>query len=126
MPAAALAPTAVAYPPRGAAPAGTALTVARASAEQAWNSRQLAAPITVPRVRVWTYPAPGVVFGCAQAALHGEAAQAARTDCELVQRRAGGGVERGVLRQGRQGTQAGGKDGGTDQETLHGSGFSGG
>lgn len=92
MPAAALATTAVACPARGAAPTGTALTVARASAEQAWNSRQLAAPINVPRVRVWTYPAPGVVFGCAQAALLSEAARAARTHCELVQRRAGGGA----------------------------------
>jgi lipoate-protein ligase A len=43
-------------------------------------------------VRVWTYPAPGVVFGCAQAALREEAVRAGRTDCELVQRRAGGGA----------------------------------
>lgn len=72
--------------------AGTALTVAPAATEQDWNIRQLAEPVGTPRVRVWTYPAPGVVFGCAQAALHGEATQAARTDCELVQRRAGGGA----------------------------------
>lgn len=81
MPAAALAPL-----------AAPALTLARASAEQAWNARQLAAPFTAPRVRVWSYPAPGVVFGCAQAALHEQAAGAAHTDCELVQRRAGGGA----------------------------------
>ncbi len=70
----------------------SALTLARAAAEQDWNARALAAPVGTPRLRVWTYPAPGVVFGCAQAALHGEAARAARTDCELVQRRAGGGA----------------------------------
>lgn len=92
MTAAALAPAATPRAPCGAAAAGSALTVARADAEQAWNSRQLAAPISVPRVRVWTYPAPGVVFGCAQAKLCGEAARAARTECELVQRRAGGGA----------------------------------
>ncbi|MDO9600181.1 MAG: lipoate--protein ligase [Azoarcus sp.] len=89
---AAAAATSVQRTPHGAAHPGAALTLAHASAEQAWNSRQLAAPITVPHVRVWTYPAPGVVFGCAQAALRGEAASAARTECELVQRRAGGGA----------------------------------
>lgn len=81
MPAAALAPV-----------GAPVLTLARAAAEQAWNARQLAAPVTAPRVRVWCYPAPGVVFGCAQAALHDEAVRAAHTDCELVQRRAGGGA----------------------------------
>lgn len=84
MPAAALAPLAPHPMP--------ALTIARAAAEQAWNARQLAAPVTAPRVRVWSYPAPGVVFGCAQTALHEQSARAARTDCELVQRRAGGGA----------------------------------
>jgi len=95
MPAAALAPS-VRTPFASAAvrrvPVGSGLTVAPAAAEQDWNMRQLAAPVTVPRVRVWTYPAPGVVFGCAQAALFDEAARAAHTDCELVQRRAGGGA----------------------------------
>lgn len=87
MPAAALAPLAP------LAPLGLpALTLVHAAAEQAWNARQLAAPVTAPRVRVWSYPEPGVVFGCAQTALHDEAARAAHTDCELVQRRAGGGA----------------------------------
>ncbi|CAL96487.1 biotin/lipoate A/B protein ligase family protein [Azoarcus olearius] len=89
MPAAALAPSTHG---RRLTTSGSALTLARAAAEQDWNTRQLATPVTAPRVRVWTYPAPGVVFGCAQAALHEEAARAARTDCELVQRRAGGGA----------------------------------
>lgn len=89
MPVAALASSSTRRRP-GAA--GTALTLVRATAEQDWNTRQLATPVTVPRVRVWAYPAPGVVFGCAQAALHGEALRAARTQCELVQRRAGGGA----------------------------------
>lgn len=86
---------ALAYPsaaPRGHTAAGGALTITHAAAEQAWNHRQLAAPVRVPRVRVWSYPKPGVVFGCAQAGLHAEAARAARTDCALVQRRAGGGA----------------------------------
>lgn len=69
-----------------------ALTLVDGATEQAWNARQLAAPVSAPRVAVWSYPAPGVVFGCAQAALHDEAARAARTGCELVQRRAGGGA----------------------------------
>lgn len=77
---------------RGHPTVGGALTIAHAAAEQAWNHRQLAAPVRAPRVRVWTYPKPGVVFGCAQAGLHAEAARAARTDCALVQRRAGGGA----------------------------------
>lgn len=77
--------------PLASAPA-PAMTLARAAAEQAWNARQLGTPVTAPRVRVWTYPAPGVVFGCAQAALFEDAARSARTECELVQRRAGGGA----------------------------------
>lgn len=77
---------------RGHTAVGGVLTIAHAAAEQAWNQRQLAAPVRAPRVQVWTYPTPGVVFGCAQARLHAEAAQAARTDCALVQRRAGGGA----------------------------------
>lgn len=90
MPAAALAPAGAAT--RSHTFPGGALTIAHAATEQAWNQRQLAAPVRAPRVRVWTYPTPGVVFGCAQAGLHAEAARAARTGCALVQRRAGGGA----------------------------------
>ena len=89
MPSVALAPSGTRQRTTGSC---SALTLAHATAEQEWNTRQLAAPVTAPRVRVWAYPVPGVVFGCAQAVLHDEAVQAARTQCELVQRRAGGGA----------------------------------
>ncbi len=61
-----------------------------AAGEQRWIEAALAEPVTAPAIRLWTYPAPGVVLGCSQARLL--AARAGRSGCELVQRRAGGGA----------------------------------
>ncbi len=64
------------------------LVTATPHAEQAWNARQLAEPVTEPRLRLWTYRAPGVVFGCSQRALHQRTALADRA----VVRGSGGGA----------------------------------
>lgn len=57
--------------------------------EQDWNRAQLAAPVLRPAVRLWTYAAPGVVLGRAQAALHPGMAGGATP---VVVRDAGGGA----------------------------------
>ncbi|MCO5401574.1 lipoate--protein ligase family protein [Ralstonia soli] len=57
--------------------------------EQEWNRAQLAAPVLRPAVRLWTYAAPGVVLGRAQAALHPGMAGGATP---VVVRDAGGGA----------------------------------
>jgi lipoate-protein ligase A len=57
--------------------------------EQAWNRAQLAQPVLRPAVRLWTYAAPGVVLGRAQAALH---AQLVDGRTPVVVRDAGGGA----------------------------------
>jgi lipoate---protein ligase len=64
--------------------------------EQLWNAGQLALPVTEPRLRLWTYRAPGVVLGCSQTALRERVdATRARTYAlagSLVQRGSGGGA----------------------------------
>ena len=64
--------------------------------EQLWNAGQLARPVTEPRLRLWTYRAPGVVLGCSQTALR-ERFDATRGGTyalagSLVQRGSGGGA----------------------------------
>jgi lipoate---protein ligase len=64
--------------------------------EQLWNAGQLALPVTEPRLRLWTYRAPGVVLGCSQTALR-ERVDATRAATyalagSLVQRGSGGGA----------------------------------
>lgn len=61
-------------------------------AEQKWITQQLAEPVRIPRLRLWTYPAPGVVLGCSQGGLLPQAQRAAPPDCEIALRRAGGGA----------------------------------
>lgn len=60
--------------------------------EQAWNSRQLEAPVTTPRFHVWTYATPTIVLGCSQRALHAEVAGRLPQGLALVQRPSGGGA----------------------------------
>lgn len=74
--------------------AGTAscLHLATPLAEQEWIAQQLAEPVCAPRLRLWTYPAPGVVLGCAQGRLLPQVQRAAPPDCEIALRRAGGGA----------------------------------
>lgn len=64
------------------------LITATPHAEQEWNAQQLARPVTEPRVRLWTYRGPGVVFGCSQRALHARTGLANRA----VVRGSGGGA----------------------------------
>ena len=67
----------------------TAYTVEQ---EQAWNSRQLEAPVATPRFHVWTYATPTVVLGCSQRALHAGVASRLPEGLALVQRPSGGGA----------------------------------
>jgi len=60
--------------------------------EQAWNSRQLEAPVTTPRFHVWTYATPTIVLGCSQRALHAQVAGRLPQGLALVQRPSGGGA----------------------------------
>ena len=60
--------------------------------EQAWNSRQLEAPVTTPRFHVWTYTTPTVVLGCSQRSLQAEVAGRLPQGLEVVQRPSGGGA----------------------------------
>lgn len=60
--------------------------------EQAWNSRQLEAPVTAPRFHVWTYARPTVVLGASQRGLHADVAGRLPQGLELVQRPSGGGA----------------------------------
>jgi lipoate-protein ligase A len=57
--------------------------------EQDWNRAQLAEPVVRPVVRLWTYAAPGIVLGRAQAALHPGKAGG---PTPVVQRDSGGGA----------------------------------
>lgn len=61
-------------------------------AEQEWITQQLAEPVHAPRLRLWTYPAPGVVLGCSQGGLLPQVQRAAPPECEIALRRAGGGA----------------------------------
>lgn len=60
--------------------------------EQLWNAGQLALPVTEPRLRLWTYRAPGVVLGCAQTALRERLNGTYALAGSLVQRGSGGGA----------------------------------
>ncbi len=57
--------------------------------EQDWNREQLAEPVQRPAVRLWTYAAPGIVLGRAQAALH---PRLAGGPAPVVVRESGGGA----------------------------------
>jgi lipoate-protein ligase A len=60
--------------------------------EQQWNAAQLAAPVTEPRLRLWTYRVPGVVLGCSQTALRQRLAGSHALAGSVVQRGSGGGA----------------------------------
>ncbi|WP_338759925.1 ligase [Massilia sp. METH4] len=60
--------------------------------EQAWNAAQLDEPVTEPRMRLWTYRAPGVVLGCSQGALRERLDGAHTLAGAVVQRGSGGGA----------------------------------
>lgn len=70
-------------------PPSFARTVAQ---EQAWNSRQLEAPVTAPRFHVWLYATPTVVLGASQRALQAQVAARLPPGLGLVQRPSGGGA----------------------------------
>ncbi|MGN5477901.1 lipoyl protein ligase domain-containing protein [Cupriavidus basilensis] len=57
--------------------------------EQDWNRAQLADPVLRPAVRLWTYAAPGIVLGRAQAALHPRLADG---PAPVIVRDSGGGA----------------------------------
>ncbi|WP_416048361.1 lipoyl protein ligase domain-containing protein [Cupriavidus basilensis] len=57
--------------------------------EQAWNRARLAEPVLRPAVRLWTYAAPGIVLGCAQASLR---ERLAGCTTPFAQRDSGGGA----------------------------------
>lgn len=67
------------------------LAVVSSTEEQRWHEALLQAPVSEPQLRLWTYRAPGVVFGCSQAALLNQA-RSRPAGCELVQRSSGGGA----------------------------------
>lgn len=60
--------------------------------EQAWNTLQMAEPVTAPRFRVWTYRDPAIVLGCSQRALHAEAARRMPQGMDVLVRPSGGGA----------------------------------
>lgn len=60
--------------------------------EQQWNAAQLAAPVTEPRLRLWTYRAPGVVLGCSQSGLRQRLDGGNALAASAVQRGSGGGA----------------------------------
>jgi lipoate-protein ligase A len=61
-----------------------------ARGEQAWNAAALAARPLAPALRVWLWPQPAIVLGCAQRRLQPEVA--ARSPVEVLVREAGGGA----------------------------------
>lgn len=63
-----------------------------ATREQAWNTEQLAHPVTRPSWRVWTYHAPALVLGCSQRALHEGVVQRTASSLPCLTREAGGGA----------------------------------
>ena len=63
-----------------------------ATREQAWNTEQLARPVTRPSWRVWTYRAPALVLGCSQRALRDGVAQRVAGRLPCITREAGGGA----------------------------------
>lgn len=67
------------------------LAVVNCAEEQRWHEALLEAPVRKPQLRLWTYRAPGVVFGCSQAALLA-AARNRGNQPETVLRRSGGGA----------------------------------
>jgi len=52
----------------------------------------MAEPVTEPRFRVWTYPAPTIVLGCSQRALQAAVAQQLPPGLGLLVRPSGGGA----------------------------------
>lgn len=67
------------------------LAVVNCAEEQRWHETLLEAPVRAPQLRLWTYRAPGVVFGCSQAALLADA-RGRGSQLEMVLRRSGGGA----------------------------------
>lgn len=60
--------------------------------EQSWNAVQLGEHVTEPRLRLWTYRAPGVVLGCSQRALRDRLDGMHALAGSVVQRGSGGGA----------------------------------
>ncbi|MBB3222636.1 lipoate--protein ligase family protein [Pseudoduganella umbonata] len=60
--------------------------------EQSWNAAQLGETVTEPRLRLWTYRAPGVVLGCSQGALRERLDGGHALAASIVQRGSGGGA----------------------------------
>ncbi|HZP92209.1 MAG TPA: ligase [Burkholderiales bacterium] len=60
--------------------------------EQRWIGSALRETVAAPLLRVWTYPKPAVVLGCAQRARSELAARAAALQMELCVRPTGGGA----------------------------------
>ena len=70
---------------------GPRLEVVSCAQEQRWHEALLESPVREPQLRLWTYRAPGVVFGCSQAAVLARARKG-RDRPEMVLRRSGGGA----------------------------------
>ncbi|MGD9762394.1 MAG: biotin/lipoate A/B protein ligase family protein [Candidatus Binatia bacterium] len=68
------------------------LRLVTAAEEQAWNDRQLAAPVRAPHLGLWAYRAPAVVLGASQRAQLARGAQPDATGMPVVARRTGGGA----------------------------------
>lgn len=60
--------------------------------EQEWNRHELSAAVTEPKMRLWTYDAPGVVLGCSQRGLVSAVDAAHRAGVPIAGRQAGGGA----------------------------------
>jgi lipoate-protein ligase A len=67
-------------------------TIDTATQEQAWNSFQMAEPVTQPRFRVWTYRTPTIVLGCSQRARQAALAPQLPLGVEMLVRPSGGGA----------------------------------
>lgn len=63
-----------------------------ATREQAWNTEQLARPVTRPSWRIWTYRASALVLGCSQRALREGVVQRTAGRLPCITREAGGGA----------------------------------
>ena len=67
-------------------------SIASPCEEQEWNRQQLSVTVIEPKMRFWTYEAPGVVLGCSQRGLVSAVDAAHRAGVPLAGRQAGGGA----------------------------------
>lgn len=63
-----------------------------AAGEQAWNAQAMAGRPVRTRLRIWHWPRPAIVLGCAQRGLLDTVRGRAGPDVEVIAREAGGGA----------------------------------